>query len=281
MESMGRDIQSSLADVQHTVTNTIHVGVDELESSFQRNVEDSQRNMMIYLDQHFNLQTRALLQALPPGLRVDGQAATLESNTASGYWDQQGAAEKKNLKTPMQNIFDSLCTCPRARQRRSTKHQESCIYFTSNRKKRIFTISVRAFRRQIMASCKIKYSQMAWARNWHVNLNLTLRATVPNDSPAFRVIKKVEADMCLITTSKELEELFRGCIIKLKQIFTNGEEWPTDVNDIGRNLLHSVLRILPPRLSHIITDETVIIFIQFITALKQIGVRMDDTGSDT
>ncbi|OTA58297.1 hypothetical protein K449DRAFT_467298, partial [Hypoxylon sp. EC38] len=278
VESMGREIQSSLADVQQTVTNTIHVGVDELESSLQRSVEDVQRNTMIYLDQCFKLQTRALLQALPAGFGVDGQAASFESNAANGYWDQQGVPEKKNLRTPIRNIFDSLCTCTRIRQRRSTEqHQQSCVYFSGNRKTRKSTISVRVFRRQITAIFEIEYSRMAWA---HVKPNLTVRATVPNDSPAFMAVEKIEDDVCLITTSKELEELFRGFLIKLKQIFTNGRGWPTDVNDFGDNLLHLVLRTLPPRLSHIISDETANIFMQFIMALKQIGVRMDDTSSD-
>ncbi|KAI2777459.1 hypothetical protein F4815DRAFT_295249 [Daldinia loculata] len=271
VESMEREVQSSLSDVKQAVTG-IHTGVDQLESSFQRGLGEAKMHIMTslgdnqnaisnrasliianqetqsvslkqYMDQRLGAlesnQREFFTRALAAGAGVNGQTALLNSNTDDGRWVRNSVREKMNLSMPVRNIFDSLCTCPVTQQRRFTKqHQAHCIYSLGYREERTFTKSFRAFRRMITISCKVEYARMNWARDWHVYPNLTVRMTVPPDSPAFDVIRRAGNNLCHIKSIRELEDLFKDSLISLKRIFTNGEGWPTDVNEDGWNLLH-------------------------------------------
>ncbi|KAI0841425.1 hypothetical protein F5Y06DRAFT_308245 [Hypoxylon sp. FL0890] len=309
MESSERAIQSCLSNVEQVVTTRLDDGVGRLESSLQHGLKKAERNLttalggnlsaisdqislsgtardsqslglMQHIDQRFEHYEKLLLRMLAPSHSVDDQAASLKSDIGDDSLVRQGVTGKANLTMPVQNVFDFLCICPRTRQRRSAKqHQEGCIYYSGNRKKRTISMSLRAFRRQITAICIVEYSHMAWARDWQVRPNLTLRATVPDDSPLFMAIKKVGLGLKSVSTVQELEESFRGCLIKLKQIFANGEGWPTDVDTAGDNLLHCVLLNIFNPLLYTMYDERVVVFMQFIAALKQIGVPMDGSGS--
>ncbi|KAI1662788.1 hypothetical protein F4813DRAFT_341956 [Daldinia decipiens] len=309
VQSIERQVQSSLSDVKQAVTD-IHTGIGQLEASFQRdlgeakihiitylgdnkNVVSNQASLIIanqetqsvslkqYIDQRLgaleNNQQEFFTRALAVSAGADGQATLLNLNTDNGCWVRNNVREKMNLRMPVRNIFDSLCTCPVTQQHHSTKrHQAHCIYSPGNREERTFTRKFRVFRRMITASCKVEYARMNWARDWHVYPNLTVRMTVPVDSPSFLVIHKARVNLRNIKSIRELEELFKDTLISLKKIFTNGEGWPTDVDEYGWNLLHEVVLAIFLYSDYMGSDEAAVVFMQFVVALNEIGVPIDD-----
>ncbi|KAI0849314.1 hypothetical protein F5Y00DRAFT_269636 [Daldinia vernicosa] len=309
VESMEREVQSSLSDVKQAVAD-IRTDVNQLGSSFQHDLGEAKMHIMTSLDDSQNVTSdRALsiianqerqsvllkqyidqrLGALESNQRefftrtlaasagVNGQTALFSSNTDDGCWIRNSVREKMNLRMPVRNIFESLCTCPVIQQRRFTKqHQAHCIYALRDRQEWNFTKSFRAFRRMITISCKVQYARMNWARDWHVYPNLTAQMTVPWDSPAFEVIRNTRNILCHIKSVRELEDLFKDSLISLKEIFTKGEGWPTDVHEDGLNLLHEVVEDVFLDSEYMGSDEAAVVLMQFVVALKEIGVPIDN-----
>ncbi|KAI0166747.1 hypothetical protein GGR52DRAFT_581598 [Hypoxylon sp. FL1284] len=100
------------------------------------------------------------------------------------------------------------------------------------------TMAIMPFRRKIIASGILEYSSLAWARDWRIYPNLTFRATVPRDSPAFECVRDVKFIMMDSGTVQEIKTGIENCLVELQQIFTSGNGWPTDTLVFGDNLLH-------------------------------------------
>ncbi|OTB15090.1 hypothetical protein K445DRAFT_12372 [Daldinia sp. EC12] len=279
VESVGRDVQSSLSDVKQVVTSTIHTGINQLESSFQHDLGETETHLTSsihdnhralssqvslitinqesqlasirqYIDHHFrvlqNNQQELISRTVAASAEVNDAEEFIKSNTANYRWVRRSVREKMNLGMSEQNIFDSLCTCPKIPTRRSTKeHQDGCIYALKRRESWSFNRKFRVFRRVITIACRFEYARMNWARDWRVYPNMTVRMTVPWGSPAFEVIYDASFLFGKKETIQETEELFRDCLIQIKEIFINGEGWPTDVEEGGFNLIHVCLLSFP------------------------------------
>lgn len=273
VESVGKQLQSSISHTEQGVTSVIRDGIDQLESSFKRGLGDTERYLTASLDGNMDVLSsqlasltedqknhtlslqdnidRALqlqrerilesfIQAQAKTSQIGSPMTLAKPRTAHTSWERSVRWEMSS-EMPVQTILDSICKCPGMRQwRLKGKHQTGCIYAFNNRKKRTFSLSLKlqAFQRQITAMWEFEYSQLAWGRDWRINRNLTIRSTVPCNSPAFLAVKKLRSVVNETTTARELAEIFRDCLLQLQQIFANGEGWPTDIESNGRNLLH-------------------------------------------
>ncbi|OTA90254.1 hypothetical protein M434DRAFT_33774 [Hypoxylon sp. CO27-5] len=295
IEEVGKQFQTSLSNTELSVKSTMHHDIDRLEVSIGRGLQKTESNMassvavgLRDLSDSFGdkqeQQTSIIIHRLDQVLQIF-QTQNLMRTTSPAIDDRMALA-----KPSMQNYFPdghasrtlasgaslrSLCDCPRTRDRHSTmQHRNDCLYSFSNRKKRSFTIKLAAFRRELIATFQIEYSPSAWARNWRIQPNLTLRATVQRDAPAFEAISKVERTVSRVATTQEIEETFQNCLIELRQIFTSGKGWPTDVDKDGRNLLHSAMTYYSMDYSS--NGNCAVLQMQFITALVHMGVPIND-----
>ncbi|KAI1467891.1 uncharacterized protein F4812DRAFT_459172 [Daldinia caldariorum] len=334
VETVGREVQSSLSNVQQVVTSAIHTTANHLESSFRRDLGETEVHLMSSLDgnrnqlessfqhslgetethlisylennhsalsnqvslitvtqenqfssfrQYMDHRLRVLEQnqqefftrALSASAEVDKPEEVLNSSNADCRWIRRSAREKMNLGMSERSIFDSLCTCSKMQKRRSTKqHQDGCVYSLKQYDSWTFNRSFRVFRRAVTVACRFEYARMNWARDWRVYPNMTVRMTVPRSSPAFTTMEKISFD--LYRHVQDMEELFRDCLVRLKLIFMNGEGWPTDVREDGSNLIHRFLVDCYVFLISAKSYEKTRPIIQFVVALKELGVPIDD-----
>lgn len=287
LESVQQHVQSSISSTEQMVTNTVHENTDRLESCFLNGLKQAERDVKISLDrnlsavstqvsslsevqasqllivkahfdQAFELHHRKILesfiQAQARTFQIGNRTTLVESNAANAGSDQ-GIRSEKPPNMPAQNIFDSLCTCTTtSREFRNMRHQQGCIYSSSNTKQLEFTIFFRLFNRRVTAKWKLEYHPTGWARSWKIYRNLTIQATVPIDSPAFQTIRRLAYPKMTGSFSRESQifGIMRDCLVELQQIFANGKGWPTDVTEGGFNLLH----VCTPRLKHYATILT-------------------------
>ncbi|KAK6951345.1 hypothetical protein Daesc_007879 [Daldinia eschscholtzii] len=141
IESVGRDVQSSLSDARQVVTSTMHTSINQLELSFQRGLGETETHLMssmddnhralsdqvslITVDQENHLssfrqymdhrlsaleknQQEFFTRALSASARVHSPQDFLNSSTADQRWVRRSVREKINLGMSERSIFDSL-----------------------------------------------------------------------------------------------------------------------------------------------------------------------------
>ncbi|KAI1805162.1 hypothetical protein F4811DRAFT_570343 [Daldinia bambusicola] len=334
VKTVGREVQSSISNVQQEVTSTIQSSTSQLQSSFRRSLGETEVHLMSSLDgnrhqlessfqrdlaetethlmsslenNHSALSNQVSLvnvtqenqfllfrqfmdrrlgileknqqelvtRALSASAVADDPNEVSNSSNADCRFVRRSVREKMNLGMSEQSIFNSLCTCSKMQKRRSTKqHQDGCIFSLKQYDSWTFKSSFRVLRRVITIACRVEYARMNWARDWRVYPNMTVRTTVPQDSPAFAAIydtsRRLYADM------HKMEEFFRDCLSRVKLIFMNGEGWPTDVSADGSNLIHTAINkmIWYPESTFVSQDFN--LFTKFIASLKEMGVPIDD-----
>ncbi|KAI1776458.1 hypothetical protein F4818DRAFT_440825 [Hypoxylon cercidicola] len=288
VEAMGRQFHSSILSSEHALNDTIRDGTDQLEMSFQRGLQITENNVVTAVDEKSDALMQRLdqvVQMLQSQNQMQATSISIDNRMALGISNMSNSrlntdvTRKLPSEVPVRSFF---CDCPVRYGHSNMQHRKGCLYSFSNRKKRTFALSLGAFRRQIIATCQIEYSLLAWARDWRIHPNLTFRATVWRGAPAFETIRRASKAINNVVTVKDLEETLRNCLVELQHIFTSGKGWPTDVDDLGRNLLHLAIAMAFSRdRSRILFEEEVsIIFVQFITALVQMGVPINDICED-
>ncbi|KAI0006843.1 hypothetical protein F4779DRAFT_594791 [Xylariaceae sp. FL0662B] len=342
MGSVGRQVQSSISNTEQVITSMVHNNTDRLEATFLHGFKEADNSMKTSLDRNLSaISTQVALlsegqasQALTIKDHIN-QALELQQNKILDLFTQAqatrsqtenrvalpelsivhvGSDQRVRLETspdvPVQNIFDSLCTCLRTSQGRwNMRHQKGCIYSSKNLVKRDFAVNFRIFRHRVTAKWQLEYHPMAWTRGWRIYPGLRVKATVPNYSPAFRAIEMIRRtrldgsgkwrrfddrdefdeidavrEMDKIDSFSKGEEVstrMRRCLVKLQWIFANGLGWPTDVDDTGENLLHRALsKISELNLPVTSSDETITAVVDFIDALVKMGVPVNEERCD-
>ncbi|KAI0834656.1 hypothetical protein F5Y06DRAFT_278556 [Hypoxylon sp. FL0890] len=298
IEAAGRQLQSSIHSTEHAVNSTIRHGIDRLEVSFEQGLQKAETNLATTvavslrglsdnLGERQGQQTSTIMHRLDQVVQMlQNQNVTQTTNPATenrmvlglpsmdDSYKYGSVVRTPSSGVPTKSIF---CNCPRTRYRHSTmQHRQDCPCSVSNRKKRNFTLKLGVFRHQIIATWNIEYSPLAWVRDCRIYPNLTLRATVDDDAPAFQAIRRVgDVFSRWSPTVQEIEETLQNCLVDLQQTFTTGRGWPTDVDELGESLLHHVLNIARFRLCN---ENIATLLIQFIYALVQMGVAMNDIG---
>ncbi|KAI2469988.1 hypothetical protein F4781DRAFT_392493 [Annulohypoxylon bovei var. microspora] len=305
VESLRRQLQTSILSAEHATSGTIRNSLEQMGSSFQKDLrethndlatsvtgcidslsdhlgksqDDQTSDIMRYMDQRFHA-LESLIQRHGSGGATSGEMALVKSST--NHLDRyRNASGTTYSKTPVGNILASLCQCPRIRRSGSNmQHQKGCIYSFSNHKKRRFAVRFQIFQRELRAIWEFEYSQLARMRDWKIHRNLTIRAIVSEDSPTFLAIHELYRGFFYKTTTYDLEISVRNCLIKLRDIFTNGQGWPTDVDCYGYNLLHVAVTSLAyiPLFKIGIDEEVLMLILSFFIGLVKIGVPINESA---
>lgn len=121
-------------------------------------------------------------------------------------------------------------------------HATSCHLSFRYRQRRALIGKVRLFNYFFQVQVAIEYSQYAFLRSLHIQHNFTIRATVPQGSPAFDLIDGITFNMGFYSTAQSLRQNLQSCLQGLQHLFMEGRAWPTDIEDnTGNNLLHASL----------------------------------------
>ncbi|KAI1373936.1 hypothetical protein F4677DRAFT_461777 [Hypoxylon crocopeplum] len=320
IESVGRQVQSSISNAERLMTSAMRDGFGQLESSLQQGVREAgdnvttslgsnlcvlsgevaslseeQRSQALslkdHIDQAFKLQQQQQQQQQLIELlgQVQAMSHMNDHRTASAiptinkFRRGEGAVGESSSEMHAHSLLDSLCNCPGIRLGNLTaRHKRGCIFAIENRKKRTFTMRFRAFQRHVTETWQLEYSQLAWSCGWRIHRNLTIRATVPDSAPAFNLIWEVRrAIKSEVATSQELGKVYRDCLVRLRQVFDSGKGWPTDVDGHGRGLVRIATNFTSPNISMTqCTEETATLFVQFIIALARMGIPINDTLFD-
>lgn len=118
-------------------------------------------------------------------------------------------------------------------------HATSCYLSLRHRQRRALIGKVKLFNYFFQFQVAIEYSQYAFLRSLHIQNNFTIRATVPEGSPAFELIDDTTFDMARYRTAQALRQGLQSCLAGLQRLFMEGRAWPTDIETTtGNNLLH-------------------------------------------
>lgn len=118
-------------------------------------------------------------------------------------------------------------------------HATSCYLSLRHRQRRALIGKVKLFNYFFQFQVGIEYSQYAFLRSLQIQNNFTIRATVPEGSPAFELIDDTTFNMARYTTAKSLRQGLQSCLAGLQRLFMEGRAWPTDIETTtGNNLLH-------------------------------------------
>lgn len=124
-------------------------------------------------------------------------------------------------------------------------HATACHLSFRHRQRRALIGKVRLFNYFFQVQVAIEYSQYAFLRSLHIQHNFTIRATVPQGSPAFDLIDGITFNMGFYSTAQSLRQNLQSCLQGLQRLFMEGRAWPTDIEDnTGNNLLHASLNAL-------------------------------------
>lgn len=118
-------------------------------------------------------------------------------------------------------------------------HATSCYLSLRHRQRRALIGKVKLFNYFFQFQVAIEYSQYAFLRSLHIQNNFTIRATVPEGSPAFELIDDATFNMARYRTAQALRQGLQSCLAGLQRLFMEGRAWPTDIETTtGNNLLH-------------------------------------------
>lgn len=118
-------------------------------------------------------------------------------------------------------------------------HATSCYLSLRHRQRRALIGKVKLFNYLFQFQVGIEYSQYAFLRSLQIQNNFTIRATVPEGSPAFELIDDTTFNMARYTTAKSLRQDLQSCLAGLQRLFMEGRAWPTDIETTtGNNVLH-------------------------------------------
>ena len=104
-------------------------------------------------------------------------------------------------------------------------------------RERTAVITVSLFGRICSGSFTLMNSPSLGMQNFSIFPNLTVKATVGNDAPAFCLINEVLRSFKKASTIAD-GNVFDTYFLRLQQIFREGRASPTDVNERGLTILH-------------------------------------------
>jgi hypothetical protein len=118
-------------------------------------------------------------------------------------------------------------------------HATSCYLSLRHRQRRALVGKVKLFNYLFQFQVAVEYSQSALLRSLQIQNNFTIRATVPEGSPAFELIDSTTFNMARYTSARALRHGLQACLAGLQRLFMEGRAWPTDIEtSTGNNLLH-------------------------------------------
>lgn len=154
-----------------------------------------------------------------------------------------GEAEPRQLVslTPV----TGSCDCFRASRRPQARGMPQ-LHAHLKRDRKTLSGGLRVFSYLVQVRVAIEYSQQAFLNDFQIQPHLTIRATVPSDSPAFTLVHNIVRN--LLSSEEEFRQKVRVCLRDLQDLFSRDQARPTDVDIQGDNLIDVRLSSLSPRI---------------------------------
>ncbi|POS81510.1 hypothetical protein DHEL01_v200083 [Diaporthe helianthi] len=154
-------------------------------------------------------------------------------------------------------------------------HATSCYLSFRHRQRRALIGKVKLFNYFFQFQVAVEYSQYAFLRSLHIQNNFTIRATVPEGSPAFELLDDTTFNMARYKSAQALRNGLQSCLAGLQRLFMEGRAWPTDIETTtGNNLLHVACEAI----WYLLADEMKEIYSQFLQTLVNFGVPLKDAS---
>jgi hypothetical protein len=151
---------------------------------------------------------------------------------------KRGKKPLESKRLPRVGILDWPCTCSTT-QADMVIHEPGCILLQSTVKRKLTaTVRLLVLGRLLQGKLKIEFDPRAWARDFRVYPNFSMSATVPYYAPAFTIVHETRWGIEGSRSTEELEILVVKALLKLRQVFANGDGSPSDLDCSGKNLLH-------------------------------------------
>lgn len=190
---------------------------------------------------------------------IQGQDATTPVNYQQGGDSRQPAAvhvsgidlatERHSLgpqqlakgSSPLLSQFSCSCSYKKLRNQPDSQrldileHEQGCPISFLNKRGRTITGEIRVFSTLFRWKVSVRYSRL-FLGDLQVQPNLTATA-IHRNSPAFQLINSL-AYINWNMEEEKVEAKLSAIIVGLRQLFMNHRAWPTDISELGENLLH-------------------------------------------
>ncbi|KAL1883235.1 hypothetical protein Daus18300_000293 [Diaporthe australafricana] len=289
VSAQGRDIQEQIAAVVPDLSKILESGLTKSEQYFQAQMD----RLEVMIKESLHTEERAepnntrgtggssIAEALP-------QAFSNELEMTSHVQNASFPGRKySTAKTP---LWELKCHCAGTiSPAYPVTHATSCYLSLRHRQRRALIGKIRLFNYFFQFQVAIEYSQRAFLRTLHIQHNITIRATVPDGSPAFGLIHGTTFNMggCSMGhytigrsvggyfTVNSFRQKLQSCLEGLQRLFMEGRAWPTDIEEsTGNNLLH----VATSALWILMADEMKEVYSQFLQTLVDFGVPLKDAS---
>jgi len=219
------DLSNQISAMVPGMTQTLDSRLARLDHSIQVRLESLERTTALALHPY-----------------VQSRLSGITTETAD---DQVINSTKQVVRFPQVSLPEFDCCCSANAFRNSSSrsssstlaHEERCRFSYQNRKRHVVIGNLKVFKWLFQFRIGIQYSRRA-ARDLQIQPNFTIRATVGTNSPAFNIVYQTFWAMEKGATAPELRDALQSCLRTLQGLFLERRAWPTDVTELGENLLH-------------------------------------------
>lgn len=238
ISTQSQDVQEQIAAIIPDLSKTLESGLSKSEHSLQARMDTLEAMIRESLypdesDKHDSTCCIKDLNAAPEVLKVHTRELAMSSQT-------KRVSDSARDSSITRSLWELRCHCAGSISPAfPVTHATSCHLSFRHRQRRALIGKIRLFNYFFQFQVAIEYSQYAFLRSLHVQHNFTIRATVPQGSPAFDLIDGITFNMGFYSTVQSLRKNLQGCLQGLQRLFMEGRAWPTDIEDsTGNNLLH-------------------------------------------
>jgi hypothetical protein len=233
----GQNVQEQIAAIVPDLSQTLESGLSRSEQSLQARMDTLEAMIRESLDADDNAvsDSTGYISSASPTPVLHG---TTKKIAISNQIQRTPGSEKSlSMKKP---LWELACHCAGTTSPAyPVTHATSCHVSLRHRQRRALVGKIRLFNYFFQVQVAIEYSQYAFLRSLHIQHNFTMRATVPQGSPAFDLIDSITFNMGFYSTTQSLRKSLQSCLQGLQRLFMEGRAWPTDIEDsTGNNLLH-------------------------------------------
>lgn len=226
-------MQKQIAAIMPDLSQTLESELSKSEQTLQARMDtlEAMIKESLYPDENGTHDSGCCIKRLDLRQHNKEEAVSIQGKRVSG------SGKESSITRP---LWELRCHCAGSiSPAYPITHATSCHLSFRYRQRRALIGKIRLFNYFFQFQVAIEYSQYAFLRSLHVQHNFTIRATVPQGSPAFDLIDGITFNMGFYSTVHSLRKSLQGCLQGLQRLFMEGRAWPTDIEDnTGNNLLH-------------------------------------------
>lgn len=210
------------------------LGFDNLQSMLERRITSTPETSL-----HPGPHAEAGSSGMVTNSTLEGQLDNISPSQAAHLAPQRNGVSSRTAEAQTLVSLDPRdCNCYTS-SRRPHNRRKPCFHNNMQRNRKTLSGQLTVFSYLFQVRVAIEYSQRAFLSDLQIQPNLTIRATVSWDSPAFTLVLDIVQSIPVISppTGEELQIQVRNCLNELQGLYLSGQAWPTDVDPEGYNLL--------------------------------------------